>query len=538
MGNTLPLEQAVEKLNPIFENAAIEKCAHNLKFDLLVLHNVGINTRGARFDTMLASFVDQPLRTSHGLKQLSREVLGIEMTPITDLIGKGKNQTTIDQVDAARVCEYAAADADCTWQLLEHFQPRIAAGPSRSLFEDVEMPLVEVLTEMERHGVAIDTQLLAETSDDFATRLQVLTQRIHTAAGYSFNIDSTKQLANLLFDERNLTVVRKTKTGRSTDADTLATLAATTNDPIPPLVLEYRELAKLKSTYVDTLPEMINPATNRIHTSFHQTGAVTGRLSSSNPNLQNIPIRTEEGRRIRRAFVAGDPDQLLLVADYSQIELRILAHFSQDRALTTAFQQDQDIHTYVAAQINGVDIDQVTKEQRSAAKAVNFGIIYGQTPFGLARSLNIPPAQAKAFIDTYFMRYPGIRMFIDQCVQNAKQCGYVETLLGRRRPVEELRSRNRQQVAFGERIAVNTVIQGTAADLIKKAMIDIHQALKDDKYQARMLIQVHDELVFEVAKPHVDKLVDLVRENMCNAIPLSIPIAVDINHGPNWLDAK
>ncbi len=538
VGDTVPIETVVKTLLPAFENPAIRKCGHHIKFELVVLRQAGIPVRGVYFDTMIASFVLEPVRSSHGLKQLARELLGIDMTPITDLIGKGRSQITIDQVDAAKACEYAAADADCTWQLYEYFRPRIESSPFKRLFEQLEMPLVEVLAEMEHNGVTVDCDILARMSNAMADRMRDLTEQIHAEAGRPFNIDSTKQLAEVLFDEQGLEVIRKTKTGRSTDAETLTTLAATTTSRIPRLVLEYRELAKLKGTYVDTLPEMINERTGRIHASFHQTGAITGRLSSSNPNLQNIPVRTDAGRQIRRAFVAGRGDHVLLVADYSQIELRVLAHFSGDEALRAAFAEGQDIHAFVAAQVNGVDIADVTKEQRSAAKAVNFGIVYGQTPFGLARSLGIPVPEARAFIDTYFMRYPGIRMFIDGCIAEARKKGYVETIMGRRRPVEELRSRNRQRVALGERIAVNTVIQGSAADLIKRAMIDIHETIRNERRPGRMLIQVHDELVFELPRTSVDTEAEMIRERMTAAIPLDVPVVVDINWADNWLEAK
>ncbi|MEE9297396.1 MAG: DNA polymerase I [Phycisphaerae bacterium] len=538
VGRTLPGDAVIQKLKPIFENPSIHKCGHNLKFDMLVLRQMGIKVAGASFDTMIASFLLDPLRNSHGLDALVRDLLGHHMIPISDLIGKGKNQTTMDQIDTQRVGEYASEDADYTWRLYEHLQPLIVDAPVRSVFENVEMPLVGVLVEMEHNGIAVDTDVLAKMSNYLADRLKELTSGIHQAAGHEFNIDSTRQLAQVLFDEHGLEVIRKTKTGRSTDAETLNVLAAITSSPIPKLVLEYRELTKLKGTYVDTLPEMIDSGTGRIHSSFHQTGAVTGRLSSSNPNMQNIPVRTETGRRIRAAFVAGNPDHVLLVADYSQIELRVLAHFCGDQTLQRAFHQGQDVHAFVAAQINGVNIAEVTKDQRSAAKAVNFGIIYGQTPFGLSRSLGIPVAEAKAFIDTYFMRYPGIRLFIDRCIEQARSQGYVETILGRRRPVEELKSRNRQRVAQGERLAVNTVIQGSAADLIKRAMIDIQKVIDRENRPSRMLLQVHDELVFEVPEAHVQDEAEMIREKMCAAIPLDVPIVVDVNWGVNWLESK
>ncbi len=538
VGESLPLNVVVDRLKPAFENPAIGKCAHHLKFDLVVLRQAGINVRGLWFDSMIASFLLEPLRASHGLKQLGSEILGIEMTPIRDLIGRGKDQIPIDQVPSDRVCDYACADADVTWQLCEHFADQIQSHHVRALFEDVEMPVVEVLAEMEHQGVSIDTKILAKMSDALADRMHELTRSIIDKAGHTFNIDSTRQLATVLFDEQGLQVVRRTKTGRSTDADTLTTLASTSNNPIPPLLLEYRELTKLKGTYVDTLPQMIVSRTNRIHASFHQTGAVTGRLSSSDPNLQNIPIRSDLGRQIRRAFVPAQPDDVLLTADYSQIELRVLAHFSADQALRRAFIEGQDIHVAVAAQVNAVAVDDVTKEQRSAAKAVNFGIIYGQTPFGLARSLSIPVAEARDFIDTYFNRYPGIRGFIDRTIADARDRGFVETILGRRRPVPELHSRNRQQVAFGERIAVNTVIQGSAADLIKRAMIDIHRGIQADRRPTGLLIQVHDELVFETSRKDVETEAAFIRDKMCNAIPLDVPVGVDIAWGSNWLEGK
>lgn len=538
VGDTLPVELVVEKLKPIFEDPSRKKCGQNLKYDIVVLRQIGIEVAGIWFDTLLADFLLDPLRRSHGMNALALDILGHEMIPISDLIGKGKNQITMDQIDTARVCEYAAEDADYTWRLYEHFAPRIETSTVRSLFVDVEMPLVEVLAQMEHNGVALDSDMLCKMSGTMATSLVKLTERIHAEAGYPFNIDSTKQLAVVLFDEQGLEVIRKTKTGRSTDAETLSALVATTDNKIPALVLEYRELTKLKGTYVDTLPDMVYPKTGRIHTSFNQTGAVTGRLSSNDPNLQNIPIRSPAGREIRRAFIAGTADHVLLVADYSQIELRILAHFCGDKTLRQAFEEDQDIHAFVAAQVNDVSIDEVTKDQRSAAKAVNFGIIYGQTPFGLSRSLGIPVAEAKAFIDTYFMRYPGIRLFIDGCIADAKEKGYVETILGRRRPVEELRSRNRQRAALGERVAVNTIIQGSAADLIKRAMIDIHRTIKADARPLKMLIQVHDELVFETPASEAEIQAEMIRDKMSNAIPLEVPIAVDINWAPNWLEGK
>ena len=538
VGRTLDEAAVVERLRPVFENPERKKVGQNLKYDMAVLRQVGIHVKGALFDTMIASFVLDPVRRSHGLDGLALEHVGHRMIPITELIGKGKQQCSIDEVDTARVCEYAAEDADLTWRIYEVLKPRIEASSFAGLFYETEMPLVEVLCDMECDGVALDTDLLGGLSDSTADRLDELTREIHSSAGHAFNIDSTRQLAGVLFDELKLPVVRKTKTGRSTDAETLETLSRTCDHPLPRLVLEYRESNKLKSTYLDTLPKMVCRKTGRIHAGFHQTGTVTGRLSSSEPNLQNIPIRTELGRRIRGAFVAGRADHVLLTADYSQIELRVLAHFCRDEALVEAFRGGQDIHAFVAAQVNGVPIGQVTYEQRSAAKAVNFGIIYGQTAFGLARSLNISRTAAKTFIDMYFMRYPGLRLFIDETVANARRNGYVETILGRRRPLPELASASPQQAALGQRLAINTVIQGSAADLMKRAMIDIHHEIEANNRPGRMLVQVHDELVFEVPEARVEAEADMVRRKMTRAIPLIVPLEVDLAWGRNWLEAK
>lgn len=538
MGPLLPVDAVVARLKPVLENSSIAKIGHNSKYDILVARRLGISVAGVEFDTLLASFLLDPQRASHSLDSLAKTHFGHDMIPITDLIGKGKDQFTMDQVDTRRACEYAAEDADFTWQLAELFRPRIRGSHVERLFHETEMPLVEVLVEMEHHGIALNVKLLAELGESIEASLVELTRDVHRAAGHSFNIDSPKQLAAVLFDEQGLNVVKRTKTGRSTDAETLEALAAQSDHPIPRMVLEYRELAKLKGTYVDTLPRMVYPRTGRVHAHFNQTGAITGRLSSNDPNLQNIPVRTEMGRRIREAIVPGRPDCVLLAADYSQIELRLLAHFSQDPALLEAFYSGQDVHSAVAAQVNGVPLEEVTAAQRSAAKAVNFGIIYGQSAFGLSRSLGIPVGTAKAFIDTYFQRYPGIRIFIDQCVADARRTGYAETILGRRRPIEELRSRNRAQVAFGERIAVNTVVQGSAADLIKRAMIDIHRRIQSGVYSARMLIQVHDELVFEVPFADMEREAEMIRGHMANAIPLRVPIVVDIRWGRNWAEGK
>jgi len=538
LGRALPVSDVVAALKPTLEDPAIAKIGQNAKYDMIALRQVGIEVAGLRFDTMLAAFLLDPLAQSHSLDALAQSLLGHKMIPIVDLIGKGKNQLTMDQVDTAQVCEYAAEDADFTFRLAQHLDPRITGSSLEPLFREVEVPLVEVLAEMEHNGIALDVRLLQQLGSSISRRIDELADQVQKAAGHPFNIDSTKQLAVVLFDEQGLPAIKKTKTGRSTDAETLEALCAQTEHPIPRLVLEYRELAKLKNTYVDTLPKMVCPRTGRIHAGFNQTGAITGRLSSSDPNLQNIPVRTELGRRIREAFVAGDDDSLLLTADYSQVELRLLAHFSKDEALLEAFATGKDIHRAVAAQVNGIALNEVTFAQRSAAKAVNFGIIYGQSAFGLSRSLGIPRGEAQAFIDTYFLRYPGIRWFIDECIAKARRLGYAETILGRRRPVPELTSRSRTQSSLGERVAVNTVVQGSAADLIKRAMIDIHQAIKAGRSRAKMLLQVHDELVFEVPADSVEKEAAMIRKKMETAMPLDVPIVADVSWGRTWAEGK
>ncbi len=433
VGRTVSEDVLRKHLGPIMADERIAKCGQNLKYDVVVLKTVGIEVRGIDFDTMVASFVLEPTRRSHGLDALALDLLHFRKIPTSDLIGKGKKQVTFDTIDTQRTSQYACEDSDVTWRLRRLFDDQLTDPELRSLFVDLEMPLVEVLADMEHAGVAVDTELLAGLSGQMADRLAQLEGDIHAAAGRPFNINSTQQLGEILFDELGLRVVRRTKTTRSTDAEVLTTLAAESNHPIPGLVLQHRELAKLKGTYVDTLPELVSERTGRIHPSFHQTGTVTGRLSCSDPNLQNIPIRTPMGAKIRRAFVPGIEGGVLIKADYSQIELRILAHLSGDEALMQAFHEDRDIHTFVAAQLAGIPIEEVTKDQRSRAKTVNFGIVYGQSAFGLARQTGMSMGDAKVFIARYFERYPQIRGFLDSCVQHARRHGYVKTMRGRRR---------------------------------------------------------------------------------------------------------
>lgn len=535
-GATLPEAMVLDQLRPILEDPTIGKIGQNLKYDLVVLRQAGVKVQGVTFDTMVASFLVDPDRPSHGMDRLAKELLGVQTTPITDLIGKGRKQIRMDQVDTQRICEYAAEDADIAWRLRENLLPKLQQNDLMPLFTEIEMPMVEVLAEMEFRGVALDTTVLSQMGHELDKRIEGLRTEIQQHAGHAFNIDSTRQLSEVLFDEQKLPVQRRTKTGRSTDAAVLVELAGQSDNPIPKLVLEYRELGKLKGTYVDTLPTMVSPRTGRVHTSFNQIGAVTGRISSSDPNLQNIPMRTELGRQIRKAFVPGDKESLLLAGDYSQIELRILAHCSRDPALMKAFQEDRDIHAFVASQVFGVPLDQVTSQQRSRAKTVNFGIIYGQGAHGLAQQTGMSNAEAKDFINKYFQSYPGIKTFLDECVRFATEHGYVRTLMGRRRPLAEIRSRNPGLRAQAERFAINSVIQGTAADMMKKAMVQIHR--QPVRQGAWMLIQVHDELVFEVPKGILEEQTRMVREQMVNAVPLDVQIKVDLSWGNNWLEAK
>ncbi len=538
IGRTVPLEIVHEQLGPIFANPSIRKCGQNVKFDMVVLHGAGIEVAGVDFDTMLASFVQDSSRRSHGIDGLAAEVLGYRKIRTEDVIGTGRKQVRFDEVPVERVSPYACEDADIAWRLREALEKRFTEPELLALFRDVETPLVTVLAEMEYRGVTVDVDLLAKISGQMADRLADLEREIHDIAGRPFNLNSTQQLAEILFDVRKLRVIKFTKTGRSTDAEVLDTLSTETDDPIPKLLLEYRELTKLKGTYVDALPEMVHPKTNRIHPIFNQTGAVTGRLSCSEPNLQNIPIRTDAGAQIRKAFIPGNDDWILLKADYSQIELRVLAHFCEDEALATAFREDRDIHAFVASQIHAIPLDAVTKDQRAQAKTVNFGIIYGQSAFGLSRQTGMPVGEARDFIDRYFARYPKIRGFLDDCVAHAKRHGYVKTLLGRRRTIADILSRNQTARNAAERLAVNTVVQGTAADMIKLAMIRIHRRIEKEGRPSRMLIQVHDELVFETPKTSVEQEAAMIREEMSAALPLTVPVKVDVGWGPNWLDAK
>ena len=537
-GPTVPIAAVKQCLGPLLEDPNLPKIGQNLKYDLQTLRGAGLALEGLAFDTMVASYLLEPERRSHGLDALARELLNYTTIPITDVIGRGAAQIAMTAADPPLLARYAAEDAAVTFRLWEAMRAKLDDRGLGTLFHDVEMPLVRVLADMEWDGIALDTALLARFSGELEGKLRELRVRILEAAGCDFNPDSPKQLAEVLFDRLGLPVVKRTRTARSTDAEVLQSLAAGQNHPLPGLVLRYRELAKLKNTYVDVLPAMVSPATGRLHPSYHQAVTATGRLSSSDPNIQNIPIRTEEGRRIRSAFVAGSEETLLISADYSQIELRFLAHFSGDPVMRAAFERGEDIHRWVAGQIWGLEPDDVPGELRTRAKAVNFGIIYGQTPFGLARTLGIPRSDAARFIARYKAKFQGVTRFMADAVDEAARTGLVRTILGRLRRIPDIASRHRAVREQAERLAINTRIQGSAADLIKVAMVRMHEALRTGAIPGRMLVQVHDELVFEVPRQAAKQAAEGIDRIMTSAMPLEVALKVDMAAGRSWLDGK
>lgn len=530
----LPLESTLAALKPILEDPAIGKVGQNIKYDLIIFRTVGIELQGIAFDSMVASYLLDPGQRSHGMDELSHRYLSHPPQKLTELIGTGKNQKTTDQVPVAAMSYYAAEDADVTLRLKPCLEPLLAEQELTELFHSVEIPLVDVLAEMEFNGVAVNLDRLGEMSRQYGEAMVGLEQEIYELAGHEFNINSPKQLGTVLFEELKLPVRKKVTTGASTDADVLAELAS--RHPLPAKVMEYRQYSKLKGTYLDALPTMVSPRTGRVHASFNQHVAATGRLSSSDPNLQNIPIRTDLGREIRSAFTAGEPDWLLLTADYSQIELRILAHYTQDENLQQAFAEDQDIHVLVASHVYGVSLEEVTKDMRRAAKTVNFGIIYGQSAFGLAQRLGIDQLSAEQFITAYFGRYPRVDEFLAATLDDARENRYVKTILGRRRPVSGVRASVGRQRNVAERTAINTVIQGSAADIIKLAMLSVHRRLREENLKSRLLLQIHDELVFEAPREEMPRLAKLVDEAMSGVLELSVPLKVDLSVGPNWLE--
>ena len=531
-GAALPIEDIHRVVAPLLADSNIVKIGQNIKYDINVLRRYGYEFKGPLFDTMIASYLIDSSRRSHSMDSLAADLLGLSPISIKTLIGRGAQQRSFADVPLDEACRYAAEDADVTLRLAAVLAPRIAELHLTDLMDGLEMPMVRVLADMELAGICIDSDLLKALDTQMGDDIARLQKEVIAQAGISFNIDSPKQLAEVLFNKLGLPIQRKTRTGLSTDIEVLQALQDM--HPVPKLIMEYRQLTKLRSTYVLALLADMNPETHRVHTSFNQTVAETGRLSSSDPNLQNIPVRTENGREIRRAFVAPGPDWCLISADYSQIELRVLAHFCREPALLEAFEADTDIHQFVAMQIFNVTADQVTGDMRRLAKTVNFGIIYGQTPFGLASTLKIPRDEAARFIDTYKARFPGISHFTTQCVLDASTHGFVSTILGRRRFIAELSSPNQAMRQFGQRAAVNSVIQGSAADLIKQAMVNIHHKNPFDKLH--MLLQVHDELVFECPASQAKAAMEFIAHQMESAMTLAVPLKVDICSGPNWLD--
>ena len=536
-GEQVSLAQVRDALAPVLADESIGKVMHNGKFDMVILARHGMPVRGPLYDTMVAAWLLSPSGRGIGLKEQAWQHLGVEMTGIEALIGSGRNQITMAQVSIAKVSDYAAADADMTLRLLDVLRHDLEERDQWGLFTEMEMPLIPVLVAMEMHGMVVDVSYLDTMSEIINDRLDELTAEIYRLAGHEFNIASTQQLGQVLFDELGLRVVRRTKTGYSTAQDVLETLAG--EHEMIGLILEYRQYEKLRGTYVDALRGLIHPETGRVHTSFNQTATSTGRLSSSDPNLQNIPVRTELGRQVRRAFIAPE-GHLLLGCDYSQVELRVLAHVSQDSEMLAAFRRDEDIHATTAAAIYGVALEEVTSEQRSTAKAINFGLMYGMSGFGLAKRTNLDIPQAEAFIQTYFQRFQKVKEYLDETIRQASEKGYVETLMGRRRYFPELRmpGGNAQIRRAAERAAVNMPIQGSAADIIKLASIVLHQRLQERGLRAALLLQVHDELVLEVPEEELDETRDLVVETMSGAYALSVPLKVDVNVGKNWMEMK
>ena len=532
---TSRLEAVRAILAPVLADPRSAKVGQNLKFDEWMLERHGLPLGGPRLDTMLASYVLDPGRRSHGLDDLVSEFLGHRMMPFAELFAKGDRLKDILAVDPERLALYAAEDADYTLRLWEVLEPQLAAAGLDGLFRDLEMPVAAVLLRMERHGIRLDLAFLRGLRSRFDAELSRLETRIHELAGEPFNIQSPKQLSVILFEKLGLKPLKKTATGWSTDASVLEQLAD--EHELPAAILEYREVAKLQSTYVETLPQLVNPDSGLIHTSYNQAVAATGRLSSSDPNLQNIPVRTELGREIRRAFVPRAADNLFLSADYSQVELRLLAHLADDPGLLAAFAEGADVHRRTAALIAGVPEDEVTPAMRSAAKAINFGVIYGMGARALARQIDVKVNEAATFIETYFATYPGVRRFIEETREQARRDGFVTTLLGRRRLLPDIASENNRVRSFQERVAVNTPIQGTAADLVKLAMLRIQADLDRSGLQAMLLLQVHDELVLELPAAELDEVSQLVRAGMEGALELKVPLVVELHSGRNWAEA-
>lgn len=528
----LSKEFVIKKLRGILENPEIKKTGHNIKYDFIVLKNEGMDLKGIAFDTMIASYLLNPNKTNHNLEDTALNYLSVKKISFDEVFGKGKKD--FREVSVKDATRYSGEDSVVTLRLKNILESEIKKHGLDTLFYEIEMPLIEVLADMEIAGIKVDLSLMESLSKEIERNMVNLEKRIYFLAGEEFNINSPKQLGEILFEKLKLRTIKRTKTGFSTDVDVLQELAL--ENELPMEILEHRTLSKLKGTYVDALPKMINPKTGRLHTSFNQTVTATGRLSSSDPNLQNIPVRGEWGRRIREAFIAED-ENLLLSADYSQIELRILAHLSSDKGLIEIFKNGGDIHARTASELFGVTPEDVTPEMRRSAKSVNFGIIYGISPYGLSQQLGIKPEEAKQYIDTYFVQHKGVKRFIDTQIKNATENGYASTIFNRKRAIPELKSSNRNTRQLGERLAMNTPIQGSAADIIKIAMINIWRRLRKEKLETKILLQVHDELLFEMPIEEKDKVKALVKEEMEKAVKLDVPLKVDIGIGKNWAEA-
>jgi DNA polymerase-1 len=529
-------DDVLQKLKPVFEDPRIAKIGQNIKYELLLLKTRGIRLAHIAFDTMIASYLLNPTSSGHSLDDLAIEYLGRRLTPISDLIGKGKKQITMDKVDRLLVKDYCCADAEVTFALSKILRRLLEEKQLYALMQEVELPLVEVLAEMEYHGIYVDTAFLKKMSASLENALARHRANIFELADCEFNINSPKQLQDVLFNRLGLTPVKKTKTGASTDVEVLTRLSQT--HPLPAAILEYRELTKLQSGYVEAIPGLVNPRTKRVHTSYNQTVTATGRLSSSDPNLQNIPVKTDIGKEIRKAFVPQKEGWHFLSADYSQIELRILAHLSKDEALREAFAHDKDVHAHTASLVFGTDKDLVTEYMRATAKTINFGVIYGMSPYGLAKELGISIDQAKDFIESYFARYPRVRDYMEEEIAFARDNGFVKTLFNRRRYLPYITSGDETSRMVAERIAINTPVQGTAADLIKIAMIKIQALLQKRAMASMMILQVHDELVFEAPKEELERLSKLVEDCMEHAIALEVPIKTNIKTGKSWFEVS
>jgi DNA polymerase-1 len=530
----LSREEVLRILRPLLENPDLKKYGQNIKYDYILLAKSGVRLKGIAGDNMIASYLLNPSKHRHSLEELSREYLDRQIITYEDVAGAGAKAIPFSQVKVEMACRYSCEDADLTLILANLLIPKIEADGFAELFSRVELPLIEVLAEMEMNGVKLDLPLLAVMSGEFEKQMDKISEEVYDLAGGEFNINSPQQLGKVLFEKLKLPGGKRTKTGYSTDVEVLTELAK--DFPLPAKVLEYRSLSKLKSTYVDALSQLVNPGTGRVHTSFNQTVTATGRLSSSDPNLQNIPIRSPEGRRIREAFIPEE-GSLILSADYSQIELRILAHLSCDTFLIETFQRGEDVHAATASEIFHVPPERVTPEMRRLAKVINFGIIYGMSAFGLAKELSIPPSVAQAYIANYFQKYHEVRDYIDQSLEQARERGYVTTLMNRRRYLPDIKNSNRSVRQFAERIAINAPIQGTAADLIKVAMINIHRRLAEEGHKTKLILQIHDELVFEVPQGELEEIKALVKEEMEGVVKLYIPLKVDIGVGKNWAEA-